>query len=170
MKRTNPVYIGVFALSLMGNAQSLGQPMSVCDFANNVRTLDGQVIKVRGIVQTFSPARDEFYVDSMIGQSCSGAKQNMVKVRISYPDSHFLENPPAGYRVDRASFNSASKSIKEAQGRGKSVDHLIATIEGVAYAPGHNFIQGETTARPKHGTYDGTIIIQAIRDVQIVGK
>jgi hypothetical protein len=154
----------------MGNARSFEQPMSVCNFAGNVRTLDGQVVKVRGIVQVFSPARDEFYVDSMIGNSCPGSRQNTVKVRISYPDSHFLENPPTGYKVDRASFSSASRIIREAQGQGKPVDPLLATIEGVAYAPGPNSTQKGTTARPKHGTYDGTIMIQAIRDVQVIGK
>jgi len=168
LKRAGFSVTAMLAWALMGMGEPPRPPMSVCDFAENVGKLDGRIVKVRGVVQTFSPDPDDFYLDEMIADSCTGSKQKSVRVEIWWPDSHFLEHPPRGYKVDRASFRRFARIVKKAQAQGKSVERLLATVEGVAYASGPESQSADPARRQYHGIYQGYIVIQAVRDVKIL--
>jgi hypothetical protein len=157
-------------LALLGGPKTPPPPMSVCDFVAKVKQLDGRFVAVRGIVETFSPNPDEFYVESIIADSCAGQRPKKIRVRIDYPDVHFLKNPPPEYQEDRASFLRARGIVAKAQRQGRSVNRLFATIQGIAYAPGPESRQVNPQRRPEHGSYDAAIVIQAIRDVTILNK
>ncbi len=153
-------------LVLLRAAVGSPQPLDVCSFADQVQALNGHVVQVRGTVNTLSD-KDDFSLDAMVADSCPDGKGKPVRVYIAWPDQDFLAHPPKGYKVDADSFRRAAEIVTQAQADGKSVDQIIATVEGVAYAP-------QKTTDPEewnfghHGHIDGLIVIQALRDVKIL--
>ncbi len=161
---------GLLVLALMGGPTGVQPQMSVCEFVENVKQLDGRLISVRGIVEISSPDREGFYVDIMYADSCAAKTNERIRVDLVYPDSKFSENAPPGYKFDQSSFRRAFRIVKKARDKGKSVDRILATIQGIAYAPRAESAGGASGRKLHHGSYDARIFIQAIKDVTVLSK
>lgn len=123
---------------------------------------------VRGRVLTTSPAPDEVYVD-IFSESCGGPELRNTLVKVYMPDQDFLKNPPAGFKFDRRSILQASAVMKKALSKSGTPPHLIATVDGVAYAsassrpdPTQHGIQ-----KTEHGRADAYLIIKSVHDVVV---
>ncbi len=153
---------------LQAAASPAPQPLDVCKFVDQVRSLQKHIVQVRGVVNTLAD-KDDVSLDDLVVDSCPSRAGKPVRVSIQWPDQDFLAHPPEGYKVDAESFRRAAEIVTQAQAQGKPVDQIIATIEGVAYAP-------EKAAPPEewdfghHGHVDALIIIQAVRDVKILDE
>lgn len=143
-------------------AQTPPKTISVCDLVRNIQKLDGQVVKVQGILRSPNDPAIDSYFDEIVGDRCTGMGE--VVVHIVSPDSHFLAAPPKGYRPDFESVHRAENIISAAQ-RKTSSTRFVATVEGVAVKLA--LLKSSDFARPlPHGNYAASVILAAIRNVK----
>jgi hypothetical protein len=146
-------------------AQTKRHPLSVCDVVRQADLLDGHVVNVRGTIRSSGGKEPSGpYFDEMVAP-CSGTLTATIK--IVSPDAHFLANQPPGYRPDQASIRRAESLFTKEQGRGKSVDEVVATVEGFLVKPGaprSEVSRDESVARPGNIIY---LVVASVRRLEI---
>lgn len=132
---------------------------SVCDLVRTAVQLDGEIVKVYGVLQDSDPKRENPYFDELVSENCKGKGmgESQAKIQVVSPDSHFLANPPAGYKPDLNSIRRAELMAEKAAAHHRS---LSATVEGVLYVP------KAASGVPRHRSYTAIIVVQAIRDTK----
>jgi hypothetical protein len=157
----------VLALALVGSAAwAADEPdttMTVCEVLRNARKLEGQLVRVRGVLQDAYPGASEPYFNELSGDGCTGLKTDRAVIRIDTPDVHFLKRPPPGYKYDAASAHRTERIIAEHIAKGRRLTGLSATVEGVFYSGGS---RPDPSQRRRHRWYPGYIVIQAYLDVK----
>lgn len=150
-------------------AAPLGHSMTVCDFVKQINVLNGRIVRVRGTLIMHETDPDGALPDYLVG-TCSDLKAGLIRVKIDYPDSWFLEKPPKGYRMDKGSFLRAHKIVMSTLKDGKVKDEYIATIAGQAYVSPRPTAPPPGLHAPREGSYDAGLVIEGIYDVEIPMK
>jgi hypothetical protein len=145
-----------------GGAKS---PLTVCELIQSGRKLDGQIVAVKGHLQDATGAGDSQLFDELVGTDCKLSDASVPRIRIVSPDSHFLAQPPPGYKPDLGSVEGVERRISKARATGKKIKYLSAVVEGaVIWADGNTRGDGST---PRHQRYQGYLVLQRIRNIQI---
>jgi hypothetical protein len=152
-----------FAPTLVAQAQQ--RPMTVCEFMQQIKKLDGHIVSVRGLLVLNESDLRGATPDYLTAQ-CPGFKRSRVEIKINYPDTWFLEKPPKGYHVDAASFRRAYRVIKATLKNGNVTDRWIATIVGQvsSVGPWPPPPPNEHVTLEDHG--DAEIVIAGIYDLE----
>ena len=153
----------IFVISF-GLSQVPKSRTDICELARNPQKYEGKLVTIRGIVELESPSEGELHLQEMTSDSCRNASSKKIRVGIEYPDSHFLDKPPVGYKVDEDSFQRTSAMLKEAIAQGRAVKRLRATIRGVVQAGAATAKPVEDGQRPHHRQYPVYIVIESIDD------
>jgi hypothetical protein len=152
----------IFLLSTAGLTSTIliaanPRAVSLCDLPQLGNQLEGRIIRISGVLRN-TDARDNPSFDELT-EECRG---RLVRIQIVSPDSHFLDNPPAGYKPDTGSVRRAEPVFQKAAAEGRSV---YATVEGVFY-PASTQPPGPV----RHRQYPAYIVIQAFRNVKEIDE
>jgi hypothetical protein len=136
-----------------------GKPLQVdlCNLPLLANQLEGKVIRVRGVLRN-SGTPEEPSFDELVPESCLDSEGRRAVIHVVSPDSHFLDNPPQGYKPDLSSVRRVEPIFRKAAANNKSVSVIV---EGVLQTA-----QWETTAHPRHKQYSASIVIQAFRSAK----
>jgi hypothetical protein len=129
------------------------QVLTVCDVVRSGERLNGNIIRVAGILRDAYSQSEDPYFDVLVDDNCKG-----VEIHVVSADSAFLANAPPDYRPDMRSVRRAERVVKKAATDGRE---LSATVEGVLYVQ-----EKDDSPRPRHKWYPFIIVIQAVRDVK----
>ena len=140
-----------------GWAEERPRDVRICNLGRVAQQLDGKLVRIIGILQNSDTSETPFF-DELVGHGCKASEGEQVKIQIVSPDSHFLSNPPPGYKPDMDSVSRAEAVFERAAAHRRSVS---ATVEGVFYVSKQ---QGFGPIR--HRSYSAFIVIQALRDVK----
>jgi hypothetical protein len=157
----------VLCMTCMASQQDGAKnPLTVCELIQSGRKLDRQIVAVKGRLQDATGATDKPDFDELVATDCKLPDASVPKIRIVSPDSHFLAQPPPGYKPDLASVERVERQISEARARGKRIKYLSAVLEGaMIWADGRAI--AEPDAAPRHQRYRAYLVVQRMRDVQI---
>lgn len=158
--------IVIVSLPLAVVAAPAGDSVTVCDFVKQIDVLNGRIVRVRGILKMYETDPEGATPDYLVA-TCPNLKKGIVKVKVEYPDTWFLEKPLKGYRVDKDSFLRAHKVVMSTLKDGKVKDRYIATIAGQAYAPPPPSAPPPGLHVTPEGSYDAGIVIEGIYEVKI---
>lgn len=150
------IVLGIVPLVCSAWAQQRPRDVNICDLKRIARQMDGKIVRISGILLNSDTQETPFF-DELVGQGCK-ATTEQVKIQVVSPDSHFLSNPPPGYKPDMDSVTRAEPIFERAAADHRSV---YATVEGALYVT-----QGPTSGRVRHRRYQAVIVIQAIRSVR----
>jgi len=142
-----------------------GEEMSavtLCQLLAEPQRFDGRIVRVRGILESEGNAPRTAYFDQLSSTGCPGSAAAETKVQVVSPDSHFLENPPDGYRPDQRSIRRAEKVMEKALASRDPARAFEATVEGVFYRA--EMISNHPA---RHRQYPGYVVLQAIRSLRV---
>jgi hypothetical protein len=147
-------------------APSPDHSLSVCKFIKQVNRFNGQIVAVRGTLVMHETDPDGASPDYLSG-NCPDVKAEIVRIKVEYPDMHFLQNPAKGYRVDKRSFRRAQAIVMSTLRNGQVKDRYIATISGQAYTY-HPTSRPNSEGHVTHeGSYNAGLVIEGIYNVEV---
>src|SRR5882724_9649645 len=94
--------------------------VDVCNLALRADQFEGKLVRVRGELRNSDRAENPFF-DELVGEHCKKAQGGKITIQIVSPDSHFLANPPPGYKPDLYSVRQAEPVFKKAAADHRSV-------------------------------------------------
>lgn len=158
-----------YLLTLSAVAEPAPHPMTVCSLVQHIKALEGQIVSVHGVLIMYETDPEGATPHYMVAD-CPSLNDRRVRVKIEYPDSWFLKNPPTGYRVDQDSFRRAWKVIIGTMEHGKVKSHYIATIVGQANSVAPYIPPPPNLHVTLEGKWDADIVIQGIYDLKVPSK
>jgi hypothetical protein len=148
---------GILILACVAWAEERPHDVNICNLGRVASQFDGKIVRISGVLQNSDTSERPFF-DELVGKSCKGTKGEQVNLQVVSPDSHFLSNPPEGYKPDMGSLSRAEPIFERAAAHHRSV---FATVEGVFY------VANQPISGPvRHRRYPAFVVIQALRDVK----
>jgi hypothetical protein len=142
--------------------------MTVCFLVRHVRSLNGHVVSVRGVIIGADDYPLEYLVDDCPSTGIRGSKK--LRIRIFYPDEEYIyKRAPKGFRWDATSLSRFGKLVERAKAQGKQTDHFVVTVTGVAYDSSPSSPSSEFSVK-EGSPGDASLLVGGMYDIKVLAK
>jgi len=144
------------------------QPLTVCQIMERLADYDSHIVAIRGTLLSLATGVPFFtQLAPTSPETCLSPGTSLpARIDIYEPDMHFLENPPAGYQLDRSSVKGANAKMNQTVRQNPNTSGFLVVIQGYLVVAQ----QGPATPPniDRHGWYPAKLIIQSYKSLEVI--
>jgi hypothetical protein len=140
--------------------------MTVCEVMAHLKELDGQIVAITGTLSSMALGVPPDELSSSAPNSCNAPTTTLkAQIKIEQPDSHFVSNPPPGYKIDEASISAAESIMRAAQNKNpKEKVRLTVVVQGTLLVTKYGPPPREKPDR--HKWYSAVLIVDSYKSIK----
>jgi hypothetical protein len=151
------------------------QILSVCDIVRKPEQWEGKVVSIKAAYDLGrEPLAVQAYLTPIPPETCSYPTSKYVssdeppEIFLEYPDGHFLDAPPSGYRFREATLAKAWGELERLKKRNPRIQYAKITVDGFIALRKYNLREAQKDPiQPTHTFPPVILTIQSVLKVEM---